>query len=215
MYGRARRRRCERSLLLPLGVREVSSVLSELDVATRHWHAAVDEPWLDLLRPTVSRADYVAQLRRVYGFVAPFESACKYTPGLERVLDVRRTSRAGLIAQDLLALGLSPGQVANVEQCFSITTFEDVAEALGWVYVVERSSLLQGNIRRHLLERLPGIEKSCTYLTVYDGSIGEHRAAFGRTLDRIGAQAADIIDGAHAAFACVRRWFGLDAKRSA
>ncbi len=181
----------------------------KLNMATRHSHAEVDETWLELLRPTVSRADYLGQLVRTYGLVAPFEGACKYTPDLGRVLDVQQT-RAGLIAQDLLALGLSASQVANVPQCHSITTFRSVPEALGWSYTVERSTLLQEGIRRHLLEHVPEIEAACTYLATYDGRVGEQWATFGRVLDRVGSKpdiASEIIDAAHAAFETVKTWF--------
>jgi heme oxygenase len=180
----------------------------QLNMATRHSHAEVDEPWLDLMRPTVSRADYLGQLVRTYGFVAPFEGACKYTPDLARVLDIQQT-RAGLIAQDLLALGLSPSQVASVPQCHSITTFRSVAEALGWAYAVERSTLLQDGIRRHLLAHLPEIGPACTYLASYEGRVGEQWQTFGRLLDRVGAKlgADEIIEAAHAGFDTVKTWF--------
>lgn len=61
-------------------VEEISSGLVRLNLATRQWHASVDDGWLSLLRPTVTVAEYVGQLVRTYGLVAPFESACRYTP---------------------------------------------------------------------------------------------------------------------------------------
>ena len=181
-----------------------------LNVSTRHWHTLVDGPWLELLRPNVSQADYVAQLARTYGFVAPFESACKYTPGLGRVLDFRTLTRAGLIAQDLLALGLAPIQVSSVAQCESITPFRNVPEALGWFYVVERATLLHDGIRRHLLSRIPAVSNACAYLAEYDGRVNEHWNTFGRVLDRVGSQpeiANEIIAAAHGAFECSQGWF--------
>lgn len=189
-----------------------------LNMATRHWHADVDEPWLDLLRPMVTRADYLAQLVRTYGFVAPFESACKYTPDLSRVLDFRQLTRAGLIAQDLLALGLSPSQVANVPQCHDIVTFADVPEALGWLYVVERATLLQDGIRRHIISHLPDVAHACAYLSIYGGRVNDHWETFGRILDRAGAKpehANQIHAAAHAGFDMAKHWLrGNLARRS-
>ena len=95
-------------------MQEVSSSLVRLNFVTRQWHAAVDEGWLDLMRPSVSVPEYRNQLVRTYGLVAPFESACRYTPGLARLVDYGQLNRAGLIAHDLLALNLSPTQLANV-----------------------------------------------------------------------------------------------------
>jgi heme oxygenase len=194
----------------------VSGLLLSLNATTRHWHADVDEPWLDLLRPAVTRADYLAQLVRTYGFVAPFESACKYTPGLDRVLDFRQLTRAGMIAQDLLALGLTPSQVASVPQCCSITTYRGVPEALGWLYVVERSTLLHDGIRRHLVKKMPDLEHASAYLAATGGSAGEQWAQFGRLVDRVGATRAaaeEILDAAQDAFAAVGEWFRVAEAR--
>lgn len=181
-----------------------------LNMATRQWHADIDDAWLQLLTPTVTRADYVAQLVRTYGFVAPFESACKYTPALHRYVDFRQLLRAGLIAQDLMTLGLSASQVASVPTCDVITMFQDVEEALGWLYVVERATLLQDGIRRHLLAHLPDIEPACAYLTAFDGRVNDHWEHFGRTLDEAAmtpASADRIIAAAQAGFECIRGWF--------
>lgn len=159
------------------------------------------------MQPTVTRADYLAQLVRIYGLVAPFESACKYTPHVDRALGVR--SRAGLIAQDLLVLGLSASQVAMVPQCAALATFEDVAEAAGWFYVIERSTLLQDGIRRHLSARLPEVSDACSYLAAFD-SHGAHWSTVARLLDDVGARpdvADDMLATAGTGFEVVTRWF--------
>lgn len=179
-----------------------------LNLTTRRWHADVDGPWLRLSRPSVSRAEYLGQLVRLYGLVAPFESACKYTPHVERHLAVGM--RAGYIAQDLLALGLSPAQIATVPQCASITTFHDVSEAAGWLYVIERATLFQDGIRRHLVEHLPEVSNACSYLAAFDG-VGGRWSDVARMLDRIGTQpdaATGVLAAANAGFATMRQWFG-------
>jgi heme oxygenase (biliverdin-IX-beta and delta-forming) len=179
----------------------------QLNMTTRQWHADVDQPWLSLSRATVSRAEYLAQLVRIYGLVAPFESACKYTPRVER-LAVR--VRTGFIVQDLLSLGLSANQIATVPLCGSITTFRDIPEAAGWLYVVERSMLLQEGVRRHLTEHLPEVSNACSYLSAFDRA-RDHWPSVARMLDRIAAQpdaATGVLAAANAGFATMRQWFG-------
>ena len=181
----------------------------KLNVATRYDHADVDEPWLSLLKPTISRGAYLNQLVRMFGFVAPFESACKYTPALSAVVDLVQYTRAGLIAQDLLSLGLSASQVASIPQCQAITTFRSVPEAMGWIYVVERTTMLQHGIRRHLLEHLPEVDHACSYLAAYEQRVTEQWPVFGRLLDRVGAQpevAIEVVDAARTGFDTVKRW---------
>ena len=41
-------------------------------------------------------------------------------------------------------------RIARLPQCCDIEPFRDVSEALGWLYVIERSTLLHDNVRRHL-----------------------------------------------------------------
>jgi heme oxygenase len=188
---------------------QASSLLTRLNVATRRWHEGADETWLQLLRPQVGKHDYAGQLIRMYGFEAPLEGACAYTAELSRSVDLRQLARAGLIAQDLLALGLTPGEVARIPQCFDITPIKDVPEALGWLYVVERDMLLHDRVRRHLVARIPEAATACVYLSAFDGVVGEHWTRFGRILDRVARSprlATQVLEAADAAFRCLRRW---------
>lgn len=190
-------------------MQSVSALITKLNLATRVWHADVDDPWLALLQPDVTEADYTAQLVRTYGLVAPFESACRYTPGIMKLLDYRQLLRAGLIAQDLLSLGIKPAHVARIPTCPAITMFRDTGEALGWLYVIERSTLLQDGVRKHLIEKLPHVSRSCAYLSMYEGHVGDHWLAFGRMLDRVAKNAdieAAIIDAAAQAFTHAKEW---------
>jgi heme oxygenase len=146
----------------------------------------------------------------MYGFEAPLEGACAYTPQLSRVIEARQLRRSGLIAQDLLALGMAPVTVAAIPQCFAITPFKAVPEALGWLYVVERSRLHHDQVRRHLQGRMRDVARACTYLGVFD-DVPDHWQRFGRTLERAANDrqeiATQMIDAAHAGFECMRRWF--------
>lgn len=196
----------------------VSTLLTKLNLATRGSHADVDDPWLALLRPGVSEEDYRAQLVRTYGLVAPFESACRYTPGITKLLDYRQLLRAGLIAQDLLALGVAPKEVSRIPTCPAITMFRDTAEALGWLYVIERSTLLQDGVRKHLLERIPFVSRACAYLSMYEGHVSDHWQTFGRMLDRVARNPeleASIMTAAEQAFAHAKQWLATSSAPSA
>lgn len=184
-------------------------MLTKLNLATRGWHADVDDPWLDLMRDDVSEEAYLSQLVRMYGLVAPFEGACRYTPGAMKLIDYRQLLRAGLIAQDILTLGMSPIELARIPTCPAITIFRDTPDALGWLYVIERSTLLQDGLRRHLLEKLPTLTKACAYLSAYEGHVSDHWIAFGRTLDRAAATPdaeAAILSSAEVAFGHAKQW---------
>lgn len=181
-------------------------LLSRLDASTRQFHSTVDEPWLGLLRPDVGPTDYLTVLVRTYGLVAPFESACKYTPELGRFVDLRHMMRAGLIAQDLIALGLMPAQVSTIATCPAITMFMSLHEALGWLYVIERSTLLQEGIRRHLMHHVPQIQHASSFLASYDDG---HWTMFGQVVNAAGTDIKalhEIISESLNAFEIASRW---------
>jgi heme oxygenase len=186
-------------------------LLRRLNKATRHWHADADEPWLQLLRPDVTKPAYVEQLVRMYGFEAALEGACQYTPHLALAIESRHFRRAGLLAQDVLALGVTPVELARVPQCFAITPFKDVPEAMGWLYVVERTTLLHDQIRRHLVQRVPEAAHACAYFSMFDAAGAGPWQAFGRTLDRFTAASRQVVDAANTGFECMVRWFRAGA----
>jgi heme oxygenase len=195
-------------LRVPPTVKDVSSGLVRLNAATRQWHAAVDDSWLELLRPTVTVADYLAQLVRTYGLVAPFESASRYTPGLARLVEIGRLQRAGLIAQDLLALDLSYSQVSSIPTCPAITMFATMNEALGWLYVIERTTLLADGLVRHVHHALPQVTDATRYLETFS-THADYWQTFGRILDRATTDpgiARDIERAACEAFEIAHGW---------
>ena len=139
-------------------------MLNRLDLETRDRHADVDGYWLDLMASGVTRDQYKSVLMRIYGFEAPLESALVYTPHLV-VADRRERTRSGLIVQDLLALGITPGKITALPQCAGIVPFEDPEEALGWKYVIERPTQLHSAIKRNVLSRVPEVANACAYLS--------------------------------------------------
>jgi heme oxygenase len=187
-------------------------MLARLDAATREFHAVVDEQWLDLLASGVTRERYKQHLIRVYGFEAPLESALAYTPNLV-VADRMDRTRSGLIAQDLLALGVSPAKVTALPHC-KVGQFADPAEALGWKYVIERPTQLHASIKRNILTQLQDSANACAYLSAYGNLAGARWQQLGALLDDVStrAGAAERMAGAaHAAFACMVDWYKRDA----
>jgi len=194
-----------------------SRMLMRLNMETRANHGAVDGVWLDLLSPRVTVTQYVELLARAYGFEAPLEGALAYTRQLGALINLRERARAGMLAQDLLALGLSPAQLTDLPQCAEIEPFKSPLEALGWMYVAERSTLLFAQLHRALREHLPEVSGACTYLGCYDGLASARWLALGRLLDQLAEreeQIEQVLAGAHAGFDCQRRWMRADLSSS-
>lgn len=188
----------------------MAPMLQRLMEATRPYHAETDADLDELFHEDVGASHYILFLMRCYGFEAPLESALATTPQLDRLLDLRERTRAGLLAQDLMALGLRPVDVAELPQCLSIPQFRGAAEALGWMFLVERAALSHNVLGRHLDTRLPELmSKASAYLTAHAGQVGTRWRAYGVALEQVATHPA-IIDrvttAAGEAFRCFRRW---------
>jgi heme oxygenase len=197
-------------------VRQVANTLVHLNVETFAYHGSVDRFWLELVTPghATTQTEYMRRLVRVYGFDAPVEAAIAYTP---RLLDsFELAPRAGLIAGDLMTLGLEPSQVSKVRQCM-VAPFATVAEAMGWLYVHQRATLVHALVRRELLARLPQIADATMYLGAYANSTGAHWDDFGIALDRIATTPAlqqRVLSAAGDAFRVAVAWFeAAEARR--
>jgi len=194
-----------------------SAMLNRLDTETRALHAEVDAYWLDLLAIGVTREQYKAQLMRVYGFEAPLESALAYTPHLI-IADRRERGRTGLLALDLLALGVTPAKITALPQCGEIAPFADPVEALGWKYVAERPTQLHAAIKRNIVSQCADLESATAYLSACDGVASARWHQLGVVLDEVAARpkAKDrIVDAARSAFTTLSKWFRTSGQHDA
>ncbi|HEY5926502.1 MAG TPA: biliverdin-producing heme oxygenase [Kofleriaceae bacterium] len=187
-------------------------MLLRLHLETRAQHPEADFQWLELMSFDASHGRYIDQLVATYGFEAPVEAAYALTPHLCDVIQIRPRSRSGYIVEDLLALGLGPSTIARLPQCRQVAPFRDPAEALGWLYVLERATLLHEAVRDHIALRMRTVS-AWRYLSAYAGVAGLRWQELGRALDAyaITPAASDyIVATARAAFRCQRDWFATE-----
>jgi heme oxygenase len=190
-------------------------MIDRLTSETRCHHTDADTDLDGLFRDDVTSTHYLLFLMRVYGFEAPLEAALAMTPKLEGLVDVRARCRSGFLAQDMLSMSLRPSDVTDLPLCLSIPQFRSPAEAMGWLYVMERTTLAHNVIRRHLMTRLPlEMEIASSYLASYDGMVGRRWQELGAALDQIAAHPAvadRVVYAAGEAFRCRRMWSQHDA----
>ena len=195
-----------------------SVMIERLNGETRSFHPDTEADFDVLFSTDATVAHYRAYLIGAYSFEAPLEAMLSMTPNLDLMLDVRERQKAGYLAQDLLALGMRPAELAAIPQCLAIPQFTGAAEALGWMFVIERMTLAHSIIRRHLATRMPReINRASAYLSCYTGVVGTRWRHFGATLDLVARHAtiADrIVAAALDAFATQRQWYAIE-RRSA
>jgi heme oxygenase len=189
-------------------MRDTSVTLARLGLETRAFHADADALWQGLMVPEITSSQYLDTLIRVFGFEGPIEAALAYTPRLELVIDVHERFRAGFIAQDLLALGMRPGEISLLPQCV-VAPFASPLEALGWMYVVERAILLHAQVHRHIHVRMPQARDACVYLGATGATLPARWQELGNRIERAirtPRMLDDVVNGAHAAFRCWIDW---------
>lgn len=191
-----------------------SWMIERLHSATQVMHVDADADFDLLFREDTHHADYRLFLARQYGFEAPLEAAFAMTPNLDLMIDLYERQKAQLLAQDLLALDVGPIELSTMPQCLRVPQFRGAAEALGWMYVIERATLAHNVIRRHLLTRMPkAMREASSYLQAYSGMVGSRWRDFGNVLDDVArhpAIAERITDAALEAFRVQRRWSQSD-----
>lgn len=178
-----------------------------LPAETAAFHAEADEDAVEMLG-AVSPADYQRFLVRSYGFVTPVERALLSTRDMSLYLDVRRFTKQDMLRRDLEALHVPAQSIAILPQC-TVPLFDSPEEALGWAYVIERSTLGHHNLFRHLATRMPGeIAFASAFLKCYFGAVGEMWKNFLHAVDMIddGHAAAVVIESAKSAFRAHRNW---------
>jgi heme oxygenase (biliverdin-IX-beta and delta-forming) len=183
-------------------------MIDRLNEATRGFHADANQDFDVLFGDELTPLHYRTYLVRAYTFETPLEQVLAATPNLELMLDLAERRKAGFLAHDLVALGMPLEAIERLPRC-AVPQFHAAAEALGWMYVVERTTLAHSLIRRHLLTRIPR-ELMCAseYLQCYAGVVGRRWRELGAVLDDVARQpqiADRIIAAAGEAFRAQQR----------
>jgi heme oxygenase len=194
----------------------MSRLLDRLAEETRALHKEAEADG-DALLEEINVVTYRRFLSRWYGFVAPVERSLADVNGLDRVLDSRRLRKRLLLEHDLQSLGMKHAEIQMLPQCMAVPLFDSVRDALGWAFVIERSTLSHPNLFRRLATSMPGeVAFGSSYLKCYFGSVGEMWRSFGDGVE-MGGQTQDdadrIVESAKTAYRVFRRWRNtLDGK---
>ena len=192
-----------------------SWMLVRLELETRAHTGTADADRLILLDDTTPTR-YRQYLARTLGFEEAFEDKLARMHDLDPAIE-RLRGMTGKLRADLRALGMTDQQIDQLPRC-SIPLLKSAAQALGWIYVLERNSLVHGLIRRHLATRLPReVSVASSYLATHDGKPGTRYRELGTILDAAARTSpyapGAIVSSAHEAFRLQRMWYATFAKR--
>ena len=185
-------------------------ILNRLKQATQTRHAALESRSI-LLDPSLSLTAYGNCLRRFFGYYAPLELV---------LLGANRWSDAGLataawqkvplLAKDLLSLGDTPDQLAQVPRCQSLPDLSTTARVFGCLYVLEGATLGGQIVTRHLADTLAvTAEYGGAFFRGYGEHTGSRWKAFGTQLTAFASRSGsddEIVASANETFETLDRW---------
>jgi heme oxygenase len=185
-------------------------MLARLKDETRQLHRDADVDRLSPLAAPRSVASYTGYLARIFGFEAPLEEELERAAEAMRLVDPPGWRRVEWIVEDLGILGIEPDRITALPRCPSIGPFESAADALAWLYVVERNAPMHGIVRRHFARRMPGqVAAASAYLGGTEMLSPRRWRALGAALDEIARtprEADRIVAAAEAAFRAQHHW---------
>ena len=175
-----------------------AGVLEALRNATREWHDQV-ETAADLLTPGVDRRHYTRFLSAMLSVIRPCEArldAGAAPPGL----DIVTRRKTPLLEGDLEALGRPSAAVTDVRTA-ALPSVHRWPHALGYLYVVEGSTLGGQVLLKRLVPALGLTAETSRFLRGYGSSTGSMWRSFAAHLETARGREQAIVECACATFA--------------
>lgn len=181
-----------------------------LKLATSYEHEEMERNTLStrLMSESVDIATYIIYLRKLLGFVEPFE---RLADGFFNDWEEKPSRmKQYLIRQDLAGLGENSTNVDTIDMEKFRRIFDNEHKLLGAFYMIEGSSLGGVLINRHIEAKLGSeVGDNNRYFSAYEGETGKKWKSFQEYLNlKAGSEReqVEIIEGARAAFVLLNQW---------
>jgi heme oxygenase len=164
---------------------------------------------LGLLESELSLDRYRRVLELFFGFYAPVEAGlARMAAAHPFALPLR--DRAALLESDLLSVGLSQREIADLPRCTDLPRLSCAEDLAGCLYVVE-GACLGGQVIAPVLRERVGVAKdsgASFFIGDAEGTRARWRLflAWLEGLVRAGSASADIVAAARATFLAFARW---------
>jgi heme oxygenase (biliverdin-IX-beta and delta-forming) len=187
----------------------ISPVRERLKRETADLHRRL-ETRLGLLDPTLSLDRYRRILELFLGFYAPLEEGMVRLASAGLALEFPLRDRTALIESDLLWIGLSRQEVADLPRCTDLPRLSSSAELAGCLYVIEGACLGGQFIAPVLRERLGvATSRGASFFTGDAEGTPARWSLFLAWLEglvRGGAVTDEIVTSARATFGAFAQW---------
>lgn len=189
----------------------LGSVLHMLKLETHAMHERIEQV-VPLMRPGLRIAQYQTHLQSLLGYYRPLERQLATWHGEWSLSGLNWAARvkSPILEQDLLALGVSPAEIAGVPECTALPDSKTLAGAWGVLYVLEGSTLGGKIISRRLRESL-GLTTSsgARFLNPYGDRTGAMWQSFAGSLagwSQLNVGALPVVASAQQTFMTLTAW---------
>ena len=172
----------------PSAQAQESDALSRIRIATEECHRRTEVTLGFLMAPSLRPSDLKWLFKRLYTFYTSQEARLlatleQFQDSVLQDIDYRDRLRVPALFNDLAFLGVSPSELASEPPCIRLPELNTPAQRLGYLYVIEGSSLGGRTINNHLQKTL-GIDwaQSLKYFSIYGAEIGLRWKTFMGTL---------------------------------
>lgn len=184
--------------------------MHRLKVATQPYHTMIEQQ-IDLPTLCASLGHYHRLLQRFYGFYLPGETRLATLPWTTIGFDWTTRRHSPALANDLQWLGETPASLTALPSCSTLPTLDTIPQALGYLYVVEGSTLGGQLISRQLQQQWPTLQQAgCQFFQRYGTQVGMMWRAFSQVVNRYvilhPTAEAPMVDTACATFQQLQSW---------
>ncbi len=147
------------------------SILKEIKHATRNHHDDIEKNKLTkaIIQNTITQEEYIKLLSKFYGFYQACEPQLLHDSlWQEYQFDIQERKKTPLIAQDLHFFGFAQSEIQQLESCQKTPALQTQAQKIGFLYVIEGSTL-GGQVLGRQLKQSLGLEaqKGASYFNSY------------------------------------------------
>jgi len=186
----------------------VATPLERMRGALRPYHDRIEQT-VDLMHPAITRDDYRAFLVRTLGFIEPCEAALRRARGTPPA-DLAARWKTELLRTNLAALGIEPSANASFALPADLPHLDRWPDALGYLYVIEGSTLGGQVLLRHLARHLALADAESVFLRGYDREVGGMwKALLAQLTAALSSSAANesaIVETARQTFVTLEAW---------
>ncbi|SFE22214.1 Heme oxygenase [Paenibacillus algorifonticola] len=172
-----------------------------------------------ILNQTLNITDYSLYLQKFYGFIKPVERHIAAWAEAQNLQELRiflqSRAKSPLLERDLIALGLSEEQVQQLPECKQLPELAAAASVLGYMYVIEGSTMGGQIITRQVRKFLPFTDhasEGTAYFNAYGTETRAKWAEFSQFVSESALteeEANQVVETAKQTFLTLEVWFNV------